>query len=60
MKDPALVADTIFVMVDGAYYYLSLVSNKQEYKKKLAQYKSLALAQLNFVSSSSAKALPKR
>ncbi|ATL48768.1 TetR family transcriptional regulator [Chitinophaga caeni] len=55
VKDPAAVADTIFVMVDGAYYYLSLVSNKREYKKKLEQYKSLALQQLNFVSSSSGK-----
>lgn len=52
VKDPVGVADTIFVMVDGAYYYLSLVSNKQEYKRKLAQYKKLALEQLNFVSSS--------
>ncbi len=53
VKDPALVADTIFVLVDGAYYYLSLVSNKQEYKRKLAEYKKQALMQLNFVSSSS-------
>jgi AcrR family transcriptional regulator len=60
VKDPARVADTIFVMVDGAYYYLSLVSNKQEYKRKLAQYKGLALQQLNFVSSSSGKGRPKR
>ncbi|GEP93810.1 TetR family transcriptional regulator C-terminal domain-containing protein [Chitinophaga cymbidii] len=53
VKDPAAVADTIFVMVDGAYYYLSLVSNKKEYKQKLAQYKGLALQQLNLVSPSS-------
>src|SRR5690606_30722975 len=53
VKDPAAVADTIFVMVDGAYYYLSLVSNKREYKQKLAQYKGLALQQLNLVSPSS-------
>ncbi|WP_119081219.1 TetR family transcriptional regulator C-terminal domain-containing protein [Chitinophaga alhagiae] len=50
VKDPAGVADTIFVMVDGAYYYLSLVSNKKEYKQKLAQYKGLALQQLNLIS----------
>jgi AcrR family transcriptional regulator len=50
VEDPAQTADTIFVMVDGAYYYLSLVSNKQEYKKKLVQYKELALQQLNFLS----------
>lgn len=60
VKDPALVADTIFVLVDGAYYYLSLVSNKEEYKRKLAQYKNQALLQLNFVSSSSGKAQSRR
>lgn len=53
VKDPAFVADSIFVLVDGAYYYLSLVSNKEEYKRKLAQYKQQALLQLNFVSPSS-------
>jgi AcrR family transcriptional regulator len=55
VKNPAAVADTIFVMVDGAYYYLSLVSNKREYKRKLEQYKGLALQQLNLASSSSGK-----
>lgn len=59
-KDPAMIADTIFVLVDGAYYYLSLVSNKEEYKRKLAQYKQLALQQLNFVSASSGRSQPKR
>jgi AcrR family transcriptional regulator len=49
VKDPALTADIIFVIVDGAYYYLSLVTNKDEYKKKLNQYKKQALLQLNFV-----------
>jgi hypothetical protein len=52
VKDPALTADIIFVMVDGAYYYLCLVSDKKEYQQKLAQYKKQALAQLNFVSAS--------
>ncbi len=51
VKDPALVADIIFVLVDGAYYYLSLVANKKEYNTKLQQYKKQALAQLNLVSS---------
>ncbi len=49
VKDPALTADIIFVIVDGAYYYLSLVTNKDEYKKKLNQYKKQALLQLNFL-----------
>lgn len=52
VKDPAMTADIIFVMVDGAYYYLCLVTDKKEYQRKLAQYKKQALAQLNFVSAS--------
>ena len=50
LKDPALTADIIFVLVDGAYYYLCLVSDKEEYQRKLVQYKKQAIAQLNFVS----------
>jgi AcrR family transcriptional regulator len=50
VKDAALTADIIFVLVDGAYYYLCLVTDKEEYQRKLVQYKKLALAQLNFVS----------
>ncbi len=52
VKDPAFTADIIFVIVDGAYYYLSLVSNKREYNRKLAHYKNQALLQLNLASSS--------
>jgi AcrR family transcriptional regulator len=55
VKDPAFAADAIFVLVDGAYYYLSLVSNRAEYKRKLEQYKALALQQLNIASSASKK-----
>ena len=50
VKDPARTADIIFVLVDGAYYYLCLVTDKEEYQRKLVQYKSQAKAQLNFVS----------
>jgi hypothetical protein len=50
VKDPALTADIIFVLVDGAYYYLCLVSDKEEYQRKLIQYKKQAIGQLNFVS----------
>jgi AcrR family transcriptional regulator len=50
VEDPALTADIIFVLVDGAYYYLSLVSDKEEYQHKLMQYKRQAMAHLNFVS----------
>jgi AcrR family transcriptional regulator len=51
VKDPALTADLIFVLVDGAYYYLCLVTDKEEYERKLAFYKKQAIAQLNLVSS---------
>jgi AcrR family transcriptional regulator len=50
VDDPALTADIIFVLVDGAYYYLSLVGDKDEYQRKLMQYKRQAVAYLNFVS----------
>jgi AcrR family transcriptional regulator len=50
VEDPTLVADIIFVLVDGAYYYLSLVTDKQEYQHKLMQYKKQAVTCLNFVS----------
>jgi AcrR family transcriptional regulator len=47
VKDPALVADLIFVLVDGAYYYLSLVDDKAVYQKKLETYKQQAVKLLN-------------
>jgi len=50
VEDPALTADIIFVLVDGAYYYLSLVGDKDEYQRKLIQYKRQAVAYLNFAS----------
>ncbi len=50
VKDPVIAADMIFILVDGAYYYLSLVTDKQEYKQKIARYKQQALGHLQFVS----------
>lgn len=47
VKDPAFTADLIFVLVDGAYYYLSLVDDKKEYNSKLDIYKQQALQLLN-------------
>lgn len=43
VKNPSATADLIFILVDGAYYYLSLVDDKKEYMKKLNQYKKQAL-----------------
>lgn len=43
VKDPRLAADLIFVIVDGAYYYLSLVNDRAEYALKLENSKHQAL-----------------
>lgn len=48
VKDPAVAADMVFLLVDGAYYYLSLVKNKQEYKERIDRYKQQALEYLKF------------
>jgi AcrR family transcriptional regulator len=47
IKDPVPVADIIFVLVDGAYYYLSLTDNKEEYNTKLLEYKNKAIELLH-------------
>jgi AcrR family transcriptional regulator len=47
VADPAATADIIFIIADGAYYYLSLTDNKEEYITKLAQYKQRAIHLLN-------------
>jgi AcrR family transcriptional regulator len=49
VQDTAMAADIIFVLVDGAYYYLSLTSDKKEYASKLLQYKNNAIGLLNIV-----------
>ncbi|RAK02928.1 TetR family transcriptional regulator [Larkinella arboricola] len=41
--DAYQTADLIFILVDGAYYYLSLVNDKKEYGQKLDHYKQQAL-----------------
>ncbi|MFZ4261398.1 TetR family transcriptional regulator [Sphingobacterium sp. HJSM2_6] len=40
-------ADLIYVLVDGAYYYLSLISEKEEYDIKLKEYRNYAFQLLN-------------
>lgn len=42
-RDAHQTADLIFILVDGAYYYLSLVNDKKEYAQKLDHYKQQAL-----------------
>ncbi|HVV07045.1 MAG TPA: hypothetical protein VHC96_22610 [Puia sp.] len=47
IEDPSATADIIFIIADGAYYYLSLTDDKEEYLTKLAQYKQKAINLLN-------------
>lgn len=42
ISDPQATADFIFVLVDGAYFYLSMESNKKAYDERLAYYKQKA------------------
>lgn len=42
-----ITADLIFVLVDGAYYYLSLIRDKKEYHENLKRYKDQAISLLN-------------
>lgn len=49
VENAAFAADMIFVIVDGAYYYLSLTSDKKEYQNKLTLYKNQAIKLLNFM-----------
>lgn len=49
VENAAEVADNIFVLVDGAYFYLSLVDDKKEYQSKRQRYKEQAVAMLHLV-----------
>jgi AcrR family transcriptional regulator len=40
-------ADLIFVFVEGAYYYLSMVSDKDEYNGRIEYYQETVLSMLN-------------
>lgn len=44
--DPVFTSRVIFALVDGAYYYLSLEDDKEEYLARLGQYKKRAIAVL--------------
>jgi hypothetical protein len=41
--DSKKTADLIFIFVEGAYYYLSLYDDDEQYFKKLDAYKQAAL-----------------
>jgi AcrR family transcriptional regulator len=42
VKSPQTAADIIFVLVDGAYFYLSLENNNKAYTERLGYYKQKA------------------
>jgi AcrR family transcriptional regulator len=47
VDDPAQSSEMIFVLLEGAYYYLSMVGDKAEYEARLSFYKNQALLLLN-------------
>lgn len=49
VKNAEVTADLIFVLVDGAYYYLSLIRDKKEYNANLKRYKDQAIGLLNIL-----------
>lgn len=44
VEDVEKAADLIFIFVEGTYYYLSMVSNKDEYNKRLDHYEKTVLS----------------
>ncbi|MEQ9440127.1 MAG: TetR family transcriptional regulator [Cyclobacteriaceae bacterium] len=55
VEDVEQTADLIFVISDGAYYFLSMIDDRQEYEEKLTTYHQQALRLLNLQQVSSAK-----
>jgi len=47
VENPQVTADYIFVLVDGAYFYLSMESDKKAYLERLAYYKQKAYEALS-------------
>ena len=48
--DVEKTADIIFIFVEGAYYYLSMVSDKNEYDRRIELYQKTVLSMLKFQS----------
>ena len=49
--DVEKMADIIFIFIEGAYYYLSMVSDKNEYERRIELYQKTVLSMLKFQSS---------
>lgn len=46
IEDVEKTADLIFIFIEGAYYYLSMVSDKTEYQNRIAHYEQTVLDML--------------
>jgi AcrR family transcriptional regulator len=46
VDDVEETADLVFILVEGAYYYLSMVSDKTEYDRRIEHYQRTVLAML--------------
>jgi AcrR family transcriptional regulator len=46
VEDVEKTADLIFIFIEGAYYYLSMVSDKAEYRKRMKSYQEYVLEML--------------
>jgi AcrR family transcriptional regulator len=51
LADVEKTADLIFIFIEGAYYYLSMVSDKNEYERRIELYQQTVLSMLKFHSS---------
>lgn len=47
IDDVEKTSDLVFIFVEGAYYYLSMVSDKEEYKNRLELYEKTVLSLIN-------------
>ena len=49
VDDVEKTADLVFIFVEGAYYYLSMVSDKAEYQRRMDHYQQTVMSMLNVV-----------
>jgi len=47
IDDVEKTADLVFILVEGAYYYLSMVSDKAEYDSRIEHYQKTVLLMIN-------------
>jgi len=47
IDDVEKTADLVFILIEGAYYYLSMVSDKSEYESRIEHYQKTVMSMLN-------------